>query len=369
MKKTYYALVIACACLCGCAGGNSKVTEELSYRKDSVIIRSESPILSKLKVETLHKELFSSEFRTVGTAQAENGHYAEVGVPFDGRIVKSSVHLGMHVKAGDALFEFSSPELLEASKLYFQSKRSYETAKSSYERKLALKGSGLISQRDLEEAFTEEENAKNEMEYAEAAVRVYGMNPSSITMGQAQQILAPISGEIVRNRLTPGSFAKADGEALVTIADLKHVWVTAQVKERFIGAVNMGGKVEIFTEANPEEAIVGKVINVGNLVDEQTRSIQVVVSCDNPDAKLKHGMYVSVHFISEPEQSILIPSTALFQGEESSFVYVASDKPNVFLKRYVKTGASDDGKTRINVIDGLSEGEKILSEGGLYLNN
>lgn len=369
MKRTYYAIAMAFFCLAACTGNGSGMAEEITYQKDSVIVREDSPIISKLKFETLRKEPFSSEFRTVGTVQAETGHYAEVGVPFDGRVIKALVQLGMKVRAGQALFEFSAPELLETSKLYFQSKRSYETAKANYDRKEALKGSGIVSQRELEETLTEAENARNEMEYAEAAIRVYGMDPSSVTLGQAQKILAPISGEIVRNNLIPGSFTKADGEALVTIADLGRVWVTAQVKERFIGAVNPGGTAEVFTEADPDEAIIGKVINVGNLVDEQTRSVQVVISCDNPETKLKHGMYVSVHFISEPQESILVPSTAVFQGEESSYVYVTTDKLNVFLKRFVETGSADDGKSRIHIKSGLCEGERILSEGGLFLNN
>lgn len=369
MKRIYYAIAMAFVCLTACSGGGNEMAEEISYQNDSVIISKDSPIISKLKVETLRKEQFSREFRTVGTVQAEPGHYAEVGVPFDGRVSKAYVRLGMRVREGESLFEFSSPEFLEATKSYFQSKRLYETAKANYDRKKSLQGSGILSQRELEEAFAESENAKNEMDYAEATLRLYGMNPSSITIGQAQKIFAPISGEVVMNKLTPGSYVKADDETLLTIADLGRVWVTAQVKERFVGAVNVGGKAEIFTDADPDEAIIGEVINVGNLVDEQTRSVQVVVSCDNSSAKLKHGMYVSVHFISEPKESILVPATAVFQGGKSSYVYVATDKPNVFLKRFVETGASDDSKTNILVSDGLVEGESVLYEGGLYLNN
>lgn len=369
MKKTYYAIAVACLLLPSCKGVGESNIEEITYQGDTVVVDTSSPILDKMTTLVLEKEPFSSEFRTVGTVQAETGHYAEVGVPFDGRITNAKVMLGSRVYAGQTLMEVSSPEFFEASKQYFQNLRSYETAKSSYERKKVLQDAGVVSLRELEEAYTEAENARQEKAASEAAFKAYGMDPASMEPGQSMRIVAPISGEVVRCNITPGSYTKADGESLVTIADLGKVWITAQVKERFIGTVAKGGKVEIFTEADPETAIWGNVLNIGNLVDEQTRSVQVIVSCDNPEMVLKHGMYVSVHFISEPKESIVVPSTAVFQGEKASYVYMAGDSGNSFIRRSVIVGESDDDNARVRVLDGLNEGEKIVSVGGLYLNN
>ena len=369
MKKTYCAIIMAGLLLPACKEGGERTTEEISYQGDSVIVNPDSPVLQKITTLKLEKELFSNEFRTVGTARAETEHYSEVGVPFDGRITKARVMLGSRVRAGQTLFEVSSPEFFEASKTYFQNKRNYETAKSAYERKKELQKSGIVSLRELEEALTELENSRQEKAASEAAFVAYGMNPGTIEPGQAMHIVAPISGEVVRCNITPGEYTRSDGDALVIIADLDRIWITAQVKERFIGLVTEGGRVEIFTEAEPDVPIQGRVLNVGNMVDGQTRSVQVIVACDNPERKLKHGMYVSVHFISEPENAIVVPSTSLFQGESSSYVYLVTDESNVFLRHPVTVGAADDSNSRVQVIKGLEEGDIIVSEGGLYLNN
>lgn len=370
MKNTYYAIIMACLVLSSCNNTEQGTKEEIRYQGDTVTVNAGSPILSKISTSTLAPESFSSEFRTVGTVQAEMGHYAEVGVPFDGRITTSKVMLGSRVRAGQTLFEVSSPEFFEASKQYFQNLRSYETAKSSYERKKSLKDAGVVSLRELEEAYTEAENARQEKEASLATFRAYGMDPSTMKPGEAMRIVAPISGEVVRCSITPGAYTKADGEALLTIADLGKVWVTAQVKERFTGAVTKGGKAEIFTEAEPQTPIWGKVLNIGNLVDEQTRSVQVIVECDNSDLKLKHGMYVSVHFISELANAIVVPSSAIFQGERASFVYVVPEgRKNTFLRRYVFVGESNDDNTMVRIVKGLQEGECIVSKGGIYLND
>lgn len=363
-------MMMACLLVVSCKESGEKTTQEIAYQGDTVTVSVGSPILSRISAETLAEQPFSSEFRTVGTVQAEMGHYAEVGVPFDGRITTSKVMLGSRVRAGQTLFEVSSPEFFEASKQYFQNLRIYETAKSSYDRKKVLHEAGVVSARELEEAYTEAENARQEKSASEAAFRAYGMDPSGMEPGQAMRIVAPISGEVVRCNIIQGSFIKADSEALLTLADLGRVWITAQVKERFIGRVAEGGRVEIFTEAEPESPIPGKVLNIGNLVDEETRSVQVIVACDNADLKLKHGMYVSAHFISEPEDAIVVPSTAVFQGGNSSYVYMTSpDADNIFLRRAVTVGESNDDNTRVHIVKGLLPGERIVSEGGLYLNN
>ncbi len=360
---------MAVVLLSACGGKGEQQTIEVSYEGNQVTVDGASPILSKLKYETLSLKPFSNEFRTVGTVQAETGKFAEVNVPFDGRVIRSHVKLGTKVSAGQALFDMSSPEFLEASKDYFQNLQNYEKAKADYERKKVLAQHGIVSQKELEEAYAECENVRHDKDFAAATLRVYGTDPATVKMGQAMTIVSPISGEVVENNVTVGAFTKADSDPLVTVADLHKVWVNARVKEHSIGSVTTGGKAEIIPESDTDQVIDGEILNVGNLVDEETRSVQVVIACDNQDLKLKHGMFVSVHFLSEAKDAIVVPATAVFLGEQSSFVYVCTDQPNVFQRRAVELGSSNDDKSEICIKSGLQPGEKIIAEGGLYLNN
>lgn len=362
-------MAVACLLLSACKGGGEKAIEEITCQGDTVSVNATSPILSRIRTGVIKPEPFSSEFRTVGTVRAETGKYAEVGVPFDGRITEAKTMLGSSVRSGQTLFEVSSPDFFEASKLYFQNLRKYETAKSSYERKKALQDAGVVSLKDLEDAFTEAENAYQEKAASEAVFTAYGIDPVNMAPGQPMKIVAPISGEVVRCNITPGAYIKSDDESVVTIADLRKVWISAQVKERFIGTVRKGGKVKVYSEADPDNPISGTILNVGNLVDEQTRSIQVIVSCDNTDLTFKYGMYVSVHFLSEPREAILVPSTAVFQGEKMSYVYIVSETENTFLRREVIVGEEDADNARVSILEGLRPGETIVCEGGLYLND
>ena len=369
MIKKYHALFVASIMLSACAGGSEQNTPEITYQGNQVTVSAESPILNKLKYETLAMKPFCNEFRTVGTVQAETGNFAEVNVPFDGRITRTLVRLGSKVHAGQTLFEMSSPDFLAASKEYFQNLQNYEKAKADYERKKVLAQHGIASQKELQEAFAEAENARQDKEYTAATLKVYGTDPSTMKMGQNMSVVAPISGEVVQSDVTVGSFTKADSEALMTIADLHKVWVNARVKELHIGSVAQGGKAEIHSEADPDYVISGEIINVGNLVDEETRSVQVLIGCDNQELKLKHGMFVSVHFLSDAQDAIVVPATSVFQGEQRCYVYVCTDQQNVFERREVELGAGNDDNTELSIKSGLKVGEKIIAVGGLYLNN
>lgn len=368
MKK-YSAILMALLMLCACTKNAEQPTAEISNNGNTVTVSAESPILNKIKYETIALKPFCDEFRTVGTVQAETGKFAEVNVPFDGRVTRANVSLGAKVHAGQSLFELSSPDFLEASKEYFQNLQNYEKAKNEYDRKKVLSQHGIASQKELEEAFTELENARHDKEYSAASLKAYGTDASTMKMGQAMHIVAPISGEVVKSDLTVGSFVKADSDPMITIADLHKVWINARVKEHFINQVSQGGKAEIRSESDPDQLFEGQILNVGNLVDEETRSVQIVISCDNPELRLKHGMYVSVHFLSEAKESVVVPSTAVFQGEQRSYVFVCTSQPNVFERREVELGMSNDNNTEISIRKGLEAGERIIAEGGLYLND
>jgi len=354
--------------LCACSSNSEKTVQEVTYQGNVVTVANDSPILKKLKEERVALKPFCNEFRTVGTVQAEAGKFAEVNMPFDGRVLRGNVHLGSLVHAGQALMEVSSPDFLEASKAYLQNRQNYEKARADYERKKVLTEHGIASQRELEESLAELENARHDKECSAAALKVYGTDTTQMKMGQAMHIVAPIAGEVVRCDVTVGAYVKADSEPMIAIADLHKVWINARVKERYIGMISRGGTAEVRSESEPDTLHAGEILHIGNLVDEETRSVQVVVGCDNEDLRLKHGMYVSVHFLGEPKEMVVVPASAVFQGEQRSYVFVCTNEPNTYERREVEVGSANDANTEVCICRGLKEGERILAEGGLYLN-
>ena len=342
----------------------SNNTADISYQGNTILVSEQSIVNSKIKLYTVELKNFSAEFNTTGTVKAIAGQMAEIAPLFDGRITQSFVRLGQKVNAGTPLFELHSAEFSEMVKGYFQSLQTKKMKESSLQRQKDLVKNGVGAVKELEEAETDYEMALKDYENAVATLKTLNIDPDKINMGQPLKVVSPIAGEVVQTNMVIGQYVRSDSDPLVIVAELGKIWVVAQVKEKNIGSIFKDDRVEIRTDANPDQVINGYVSHISELLDEETRSIQVLVVCDNKERRLKPGMFAGVHFINSPKESIVIPSTALLQNEEETYVFVQEEKGK-FTKRIVKTIAANQNEALIT--DGLKAGDRIISEGAIHL--
>jgi cobalt-zinc-cadmium efflux system membrane fusion protein len=338
---------------------------DIQHKGDTIVVSAGSSLLAQISVEESRPEDFQTEFRTVGTVRPVSGRLAEIASPFAGRIVRSFVKLGQKVSAGSPVFELGSPEFYEATKVYFAAQSAAELAGNHYRRQQELAGHGVASQRDLEQARSEAGIAAREFEQAQATMQVFNIDVASVRMGQALTVVSPISGEVVKYNLTIGSYAREDAEPLAVVADLSHVWVAALVKEKYFGSIRPGDRVEVFTDAHPDKTIWGTIDYIGQMLDEETRSLEVIVACDNAGRDLKLGMFCEVHFLSAPTKAILLPSTAIMKEEDDDYVLIEV-AGGMFVRRKVESETA--GTNSVRITDGLTGGEKIVVKGGIFLN-
>lgn len=366
MKKIFFALALLLPVLPGCRRQAESVAEkDFVFSGDEVTILPASPVAEKLVITQLTPSGYEADFRTVGVVRPMEGRLAEVAVPFAGRITRALVHLGDWVRAGQPLFEMSSPEFYEAVRSYYENQVADRNAAASLQRREQMFEAGILSEREIEEARAEAQNARNAYRMSRMALSVYHVDLNRLEMGQPVTVTAPISGRVVACRLTPGQYLKEDADPVATIAELSRVWVSAQVREAQIGRVGQPGtRSEVLLDTAPDSPIEGRIVYVGEILDEETRSAEVMLECVNADRQLRPGMFVPVVFRSPQASALLIPVTAVFQGEQSRYVYVEKG-PLHFERRPVRVESAGDG--RLCVIAGLSEGERIISDGGIYL--
>ena len=364
MKKTAIILITGMSVI-ACHSHKQQDNEaDFVYKGDTIIIGANSILNSKIELQPVTLQPFSADLKTTGTVQAIAGQMAEVAPPFSGRITKSFVRLGQKVAKGTPLFELNSTEFYEATKAYFQSLQNKNTTEINYQRQKDLSAHGVGSQKDVEDAENAFENARSEYESQTANLKMFGVNPSEVIMGQPLAVLSPITGEIIRSNIVIGQYLKDDTTPSLIVADLDKVWVAALVKEKYINSIKENDKVEIFTDATPEMIITGKIYHIDDILDESTRSIQILVECNNKDRLLKPGMFAGVHFLDTPKEAILIPDAAIFQTEQGSCVFVRIGNGE-YLKRKIECQSADNGFSRVT--DGLKSGETIIVQGGIYL--
>jgi len=336
----------------------------LASNTDTVIVSPNSILYSKIKTKVIKTEPYSIKVSTFGIVQAIPNNYAEIAPPLAGRITRSFVRLGQHVAVDEPIFEINSPAFLETSKLYFQAKQELRLADKNLRRQQDLYKNGVGVQKDLEEAEVVYELHKRDLENSIASLKVYKVDPENLVLGQALIVESPIAGEIVENKIVIGQYLKEDASPVAVVAELNKVWIVAQVKEKDISSIHVTESIEISIAALSDSIIQGTIYHISDMMDEETRSVQVFIECDNPDHSLKPGMYASVSFIELAKEKILIPASSVFQEEEESFVFISSGE-NRYIKRKVDIAGATDGLLLIK--SGLETGERIISEGGYFL--
>ncbi|MCT2407659.1 efflux RND transporter periplasmic adaptor subunit [Chryseobacterium antibioticum] len=360
MKTLFFSPVLFLIISCSGKKEEPQQKETFSIKGNHVILSENNPVLKKIITETVTEQEYSNRITSAGTIETIPNNYAEIASPFSGRVIRSFVNIGQSVNAGSAVFEILAPGYSSVQKDYSDALNDVRLAEKNYRRQQDLVRHGVGIQKELEEAETEYQNKKTSLSNASSTLNAYNSKSS----GGTYIIKAPISGEIISNKIVTGQYLKEDSEPVVIIAELSKVWITGAVKEKDIRFISPGDPVSVKVNTYPDMEIIGKVYHISELVDEDTRSIRVLIQCDNPQRKLKPGMFAAVTYSAGTEKAVIIPSGALMQQGDRQYVWIKSGK-NEFTKRIVVPGSTAEKTTKIN--SGLKPGDIIMTQGGIYL--
>ncbi|MDR1331912.1 MAG: efflux RND transporter periplasmic adaptor subunit [Tannerella sp.] len=364
MKKIF--ILICLPLLFACThrpAGDSAASAAYTVEGEYIRLSSDSPLLSRIKTQQAEVSGYRAVFHTSGAVRAIPSGYAEIAAPFAGRITRSFVRLGQRVGPGSPLFEISSPSFYEAQKAYFQARHEMELARKNFDREHDLMSHSVGAARTFEEAATQYELRRRDCEQALAALLVYQVDTASMTPGQPLAVRSPIAGEVVMSSAVIGQYLKDDAGPLAVVADLAKVWVVARVREKDIPVLRQIDGVDVSLSVMPDTAIAGAVYYVGELLDDETRSVEVIVECDNRGRLFKPNMYGTVRFTARPAPAVVIPGSAVLQDGDSPYVLV--DAGDNRFRRTKITVASSDGQQAV-VTAGIRSGDRVMTEGAFY---
>lgn len=336
----------------------------ISAAGDTVTVSENTSLLSKLKFVTTTHAQHALKLNAAATVKIIPSSYVEIPVPFAGRIVKSQVKLGQKVAINTPLFSISSSDYFEAQRAYLDAKQAFMLAENILKRQKDLIAHGVGSKKELEEAATNFAMSNAALGNATAALKIFDSNPTHSVLGEPLLVRSPIQGEILSSSIVLGQYTKEDAPALLRIAELSKVWVSAYIKEKDLPAIDQLARVEVSVDALPAKKIPGKIVHINQFVDEASRNIEVLIACENADRALKPGMYVNAEFERQTTPTLFIPAKAVFQFNDKSFVWVKTSS-NTFVKRYVTTGVTEGDA--IQILTGLVPQEQIVGEGAFYL--
>jgi multidrug efflux pump subunit AcrA (membrane-fusion protein)/YHS domain-containing protein len=183
-------------------------------------------------------------------------------------------------------------------------------------------------------------------------------------LAQYIQILSPVDGFVLERKAAVGLSCNR-GFEFYRIADLRRVWILADVYENQAPFIRAGSKA-LVTSQDRARGLEATVSRAEPTFDEATRTLKVRLETDNPGFALKPGMFVDVRFDIELPPSLAVPAEAIVDSGLRKTVFV--DRGNGYFEpRSVETGwrVSD----QVEISRGLMAGERIVISGTFLIDS
>jgi len=142
------------------------------------------------------------------------------------------------------------------------------------------------------------------------------------------------------------------------------IWVLCDIPENQLDQVDIGNKCMVNFTSFPNEQFVGKIENIGDVVDHITRMVKLRIIITNPKDKLKAGMFGSAKFGLSEGKFLAVPREALVTVMGKDYVFVKKSDLE-FERKAVTTGQQADGN--VIIFDGITDDDMVVIKGTMQM--
>ncbi|MDN0120866.1 efflux RND transporter periplasmic adaptor subunit [Yersinia frederiksenii] len=178
---------------------------------------------------------------------------------------------------------------------------------------------------------------------------------------------SPANGYVNKLDIRAGSQVTAT-QSLFELASLDPVWIVVDYPQSQASLVSIGSGISATTASWPSETFHGKVSELLPNMDLTTRTLKARIVLDNPQQKLKPGMYLNVQSTQSDNLKpvLAIPQEALLMTGNRNRVLLAQGKGH-FKPVEVSAGQTQDGWVEIK--SGLSSGQQVVTSGQFLIDS
>jgi membrane fusion protein (multidrug efflux system) len=350
-KRMFFMLVVAVTIIAGL--GYFKLRQVQAAMKAG---SSFQPPPSAITTTVAKKEIWPSTLNVVGTMTAIHGVTVSADLP--GTVDQIKFDSGKWVQAGDVLVELDTRQE-RAQLAAMEAQR--DLTKINYARMQQLVNEGVISRSDYDKATADQKAADANAAEVRAAIA-------------RKTIRAPFSGVLGIRQVNLGQYLAA-GSPIVPLQSLNPIYVTFSVPQQAIAHVQVGHSVHVTSEDLAGLSFTGRVNALDSVVDQNTRNVQVQATLNNPQSKLRPGMFVQVEVGVGAQRSLIpLPASAISYAPFGDSVFVVTDMKDAkgqtyrgVRQQFVKLdGARGD---QVGVVSGINPGDEIVTSGVFKLRN
>jgi membrane fusion protein (multidrug efflux system) len=303
---------------------------------------SGAPGQASIPVAVAEVEIGSASSYYTSTAVLEAESHAQILARTTGVVREILREEGDRVDAGQILLRLEDDEARHRTR---QAEANLRTARAEHERRARMLESGLLS----EEEFGTTENT---LSVREAELELANLDVSYT------RVRAPFHGKVVRRLVDLGANVNP-GTPLFEVMDVEPLLARVHIPAKRMGFVDVGQAMEISLESTGA-VLTGKVSLVSPIVDPATGTVKVTAEVHDYPPETRPGDFAQARIVTDRhKQTKLVPSTAVFEEQGQSVLYVVEE--NRAVRRVVETGFIDGERTE--VVSGLTPDELVVVKG------
>ena len=284
--------------------------------------------------------------RVAGVVEDDDTRHRIIGARVPGRVEKLFVnYIGEEVRAGEPLATVYSPEMLTAQRQYIERYRA----------------GGAFTESDR--AAARERLLELGLLPGEVDILEHTLEPTAMVT-----IRAPESGTVVARHVYEGQEINKDqseaGSRLFEIADFSSMWFVFDAYEPDLAWLRVGQTVEVTVASQPGRVRSAPITFIDPNLSEQTRTAKVRVVMPNYDHALLHKQTGYANVRLELPDVLAAPRSAVLQHGAEPIVFV-QQADGAYRAHRVRLGRTGDDA--VEILAGLSAGDRVVTEGGLLL--
>jgi RND family efflux transporter MFP subunit len=236
-----------------------------------------------------------------------------------------------------------------------------------------------IATKKLNLDISELENQKQKSLYEKGGVTLRELKNSEVSLAQAHTdyenakiqlakmlVIAPFRGAIVDLPQVTGGTRINSGTAVVTMMDYSKLLMEINLPEKNITTINVGQEVSITNYTLPKDTLQAKINELSPVVSTETRTFKGKLVINNPELKLRPGMFVKADIeVARRDSAIVISKEIIVSGNRGKSVFIV--EKGAVRERIITTGLENE--TSVEVLEGLKKNERVVTKGFETLRN
>lgn len=318
-------------------------------------------MMNRITLDTVKTETVKNELTLVGKVVPDENQVIKVFPLVGGNVEDVDVELGDNVRKGQKLATIRSGEVADFERQLIQAQSDLLIAQKNLSSTEDLYESKLVPERDAITARQMVDKAKAEVNRVKEIFSIYGLGKST-----NYTVKSPINGFIIAKNVNRGMQLRSDNsESLFTVGQIADVWVMANVNESDIPRIKLGMTANVQTISFPDEIFKGKVDKIYNVLDPESKAMQIRIQLQNVGMKLKPEMHATVNLnFDEGGEMHAIPSQSIIFDRSKNWVMVFHSRSQIET-RPVEVYRSLANRAYIKT--GLKDGERVISKNQLLV--